>query len=178
MQYGRFCAHVLGPCCPEAEGQAVEDAQSSVRTNFRDVRLILGKKNGPPLIWRVYPVECAQSHKTPHMDTGARLMERAHRRKAKLVVEFRNERSDKCWWKFAEVDMCLARLLMRCGVFRTVMHSCGPLFGPICSFPSDGSDSREFYFCVTHPPTPEERWCRGGINTVQWPRGKQNLFPP
>ena len=43
----------------------------------------------PPLIWRVYPAECAQSHKTAHMDTGARLMERAHRRKAKLVVEFR-----------------------------------------------------------------------------------------
>ena len=39
----------------------------------------------PPLIWRVYPAECAQSHKTAHMDTGARLLERAHRREAKLV---------------------------------------------------------------------------------------------
>ena len=45
-----------------------------------------------PLIWRVYPTECAQSHKTAHMDTGARLLERAHRREAKLEVEFRNER--------------------------------------------------------------------------------------
>ena len=31
----------------------------------------------PPLTWRVYPAECAQSHKTAHLDTGARLMERA-----------------------------------------------------------------------------------------------------
>ena len=28
----------------------------------------------PPLTWRVYPAECAQSHKTAHMDTGARLL--------------------------------------------------------------------------------------------------------
>ena len=27
-------------------------------------------------------------------------------------MEFRNERSDKCWWTSAEVDMCLAKFLI------------------------------------------------------------------
>ena len=61
-----------------------------------------------------------------------------------VVVDFRNERSDKCWWKSAEVDMCLVRLIIRCGVSRTVMHSCGTCLHHSVHFPSVGSDSREF----------------------------------
>ena len=48
----------------------------------------MGGPTLPPLIWRVYPAECAQSQNTAHMDTGARLLERAHKRKAKLVPGF------------------------------------------------------------------------------------------
>ena len=60
-------------------------------------------------------------------------------------VEFRNERSDKCWWKSGgghvpreahDALWCVSH----CDAL--VWH----LSAPICSFPSDGSDSRDFHF--------------------------------
>ena len=42
-----------------------------------------------------------QGHRHQHATVGVC----AHRREAKLVGEFRNERSDKFWWKSVLVDL-------------------------------------------------------------------------
>ena len=87
-------------CCRSCEGASVAPGEGSSRRLWKahwpvvsapvSMGVLVGgvRRKGklgrgwgaptlPPLIWRVYPAECAQSHKTAHMDTGARLMERA-----------------------------------------------------------------------------------------------------
>ena len=103
----RFCGGVSNWSGMRCWGWCVEVARSKGQ-------LGRGRRGPPPFLhadlrWRVKPAECAQSQKTRRdTDTSTRLLECAHRREAKLVGEFRNERSDKFWWKSVLVDLCWA----------------------------------------------------------------------
>ena len=86
-----------------ARGPRVRQWGPTNRGEMRDGRVSWGGVGGP-LTWRVQPAVCAQSQKNGHTCTPARVAMRACRREAKLVLEFRHERSDKGCWE-SVVDM-------------------------------------------------------------------------